>query len=424
MTRLFGLMLIGFVWLLTNPLNAAVPEVAELTFDSRWQTPLTATNGLPRWIQGVDQQGGHFATTTNCWYVEAAQPVAAGRLSIRLDRQLLNEDVALAILYDHNDAADFVVQLFDDQNQVIVLDLFGNIMAVGKEAKTDTFIVPLRQFPTATRITIRRVKGDIRVYGAVLYPVVGPEVADAHTLQELAKLMGDKLSPENPLVRSINRIAAATGLQQNWGRPNSPTQSATTPSKDIPDEARKVGDGWAVLPFFADSDWGSGRGEPSMVAKSEILLQGRSVRTLAAYPIPAVVTCDVQLEQRLASDGSLDIFLIPPNLSRDRYPKPMVNIRLIYSNTGDYGSVDRIDINQTDAGGHLTTWSDTTFQMTAGKAYPIQLEATNPGQIHLTIGGKEIKVPNTFRLPYRQFQVQILGWQPTNRWHVRNFNVR
>jgi len=156
--------------------------VAELTFDSRWQTPLTATNGLPRWIHGVDQQDGHFATTTNCWYAEAAQPVAVGRLSIRLDRQLLNEDVALAILYDHNDAADFVVQLFDDQNQVIVLDLFGNIMAVGNEAKTDTFIVPLRQFPTATRITIRRVKGDIRVYGAVLYPVVGPEVAPMNTL--------------------------------------------------------------------------------------------------------------------------------------------------------------------------------------------------------------------------------------------------
>ena len=194
--------------------------------------------------------------------------------------------------------------------------------------------------------------------------------------------------------------------------------------KDIPDEARKVGDGWTVLPFFTDSDWGSGRGEPSMVAKSEILLQGRSVRTLATYPTPAVVACDVQLEQRLASDGSLDIFLIPPNLSRDRSPKPMVNIRLIYSNTGDYGSVDRIDINQTDDGGHLTTWSDTAFQVTAGKSYPIQLAVTNLGQIHLTVGGKEIKVPNTFRLPYRQFQVQILGWQPTNRWHVRNFKVR
>ncbi len=38
MNRPFGFMLIGLVWLLANPLQAAVPEVAELTFDSRWQT--------------------------------------------------------------------------------------------------------------------------------------------------------------------------------------------------------------------------------------------------------------------------------------------------------------------------------------------------------------------------------------------------
>ena len=423
MNWLIGMMLTAMITT-ALPLAAAVPEVAEITFDSRWQNPRTATNGLPRWVQGVNQQDGHFSVQTNCWYVEASQPAAVGRLSILLDRKLLNEDVALAILYEHNDAADFVVQLFDDQNQVIVLDLFGNIMAVGKEAKTDTFIVPLRQFPTATCVTIRRVKGDIRVYGAVLYPVVSPEITDENTLKELAKLMGDKLSPENPLVKSINSIAAGKGLQQNWISPNTQIQPALTPLKDLPDAARKIGDGWAVLPFFSDSNWGAGRGEPSLVDKSEILLRGRSVRTLAAYQTPAIVACDLQLEQRLASDGSLDIFLIPPNLSRDLYPKPMVNVRLIYSNTGDYNSVDRIDINQTDEAGRLLTWSDPAFKLTAGQSYHIQMEVTKDGKLHLNIGGKEIQIPPAFSLLYREFQVQILGWQPTNRWHVRNFSVR
>src|SRR5204863_64658 len=33
--------------------------------------------------------------------------------------------------------------------------LFGNLTAVSAEARTDTFIVPWRRFPTATKITIR-----------------------------------------------------------------------------------------------------------------------------------------------------------------------------------------------------------------------------------------------------------------------------
>lgn len=27
-------------------------------------------------------------------------------------------------------------------------------------------------------------------------------------------------------------------------------------------------------------------------------------------------------------------------------------------------------------------------------------------------------------VPYEHFQIQLGSWQPTNRWHVRNFRVR
>jgi hypothetical protein len=32
----------------------------------------------------------------------------------------------------------------------------------------------------------------------------------------------------------------------------------------------------------------------------------------------------------------------------------------------------------------------------------------------------ELKLP----APYDRFQITLRGWQPTNRWYVRNFAVR
>ncbi len=181
---------------------------------------------------------------------------------------------------------------------------------------------------------------------------------------------------------------------------------------------------WIALPFHKDSDWPATRGEPAIIQDNDILIQGRPVRSQQTFTESLTMECDVQLEKRFANDGSLDLFLIPPNLPCDRYPKPMVNLRLIYSNTGDYGSVDRIDMNKTDERGGNSTWSDRAFQLAAGKVYHLQLEVTNAGQIRLHIDGKEIKIPDTFKLSDHEFQVQISGWQPTNRWHVRNFIVR
>ncbi len=72
---------------------AVEPQVAQLSFDAR--LPQTSTNGLPMWIVRVDQQGGEFTDSPKCWHVPATQPVGVGRLVVTLDRQVMQEDLAL-----------------------------------------------------------------------------------------------------------------------------------------------------------------------------------------------------------------------------------------------------------------------------------------------------------------------------------------
>ena len=200
-------------------LRATEPEVVELTLDGEFENALNKnrpSDKWPAWIVNVQQEGGQFRKQPSCWNVDESQPVGYGRLSVTLNRDMMKEDVALAILYEGNQRTDIAVQLFDADGRVVVLDLFGNLVEVGRDAKTDTFIVPLRKYPTATTISIRRISGDVKLFGLALYPVVGEAQGDKEALEQLAKLLGDPLSPENPLVKSIQKIARRTELPVNW----------------------------------------------------------------------------------------------------------------------------------------------------------------------------------------------------------------
>lgn len=217
-------------WLTTAPaflshVAAIEPEVAVLAFDSlsveTFHHP-QAEDALPPWILGIEQEGGRFLDQPHCWYVEESQPVGHGRLSILLDREILQEDLALSILFEGDDQSDVAVQLFDANDKVVVLDLFGNLVEVGEDARTDTFILPLLKYPGATKITIRRVSGEIKVYGAVLYPVVLEAEADQQTLQELAKLLGDPLNPEKPVADGLKNISKHGDLSSPSPRESEP----------------------------------------------------------------------------------------------------------------------------------------------------------------------------------------------------------
>src|SRR5436309_2234304 len=97
-------MAVGVASVLADP-----PEVAELTFDASFRS-LTghphATNSWPAWVVRVDQQDGEFLVSPPCWQALSASPVGSGRLTVSLDRSLMQEDLAVALLYEGDEHTD------------------------------------------------------------------------------------------------------------------------------------------------------------------------------------------------------------------------------------------------------------------------------------------------------------------------------
>ncbi len=304
---------------------------------------------------------------------------------------------------------------------MIVLDLFANLVVVGREAKTDTFVVPLRKYPAAAKVAVRRIRGDVKVFGLALMPVVGEAEGDAQTLQELARLLGDPLSPDTPLVKGIASIAARNDVPVEWlGQKRAEDAAGSRPLVT----SRPADAYWEVLPFPRDSDWPGRRGEPSVVATGELVLQGQPIRFNRVLSAPVAIECDVQLEQRAANDGSLDLHFIPGGMAKDIVPRPATKFRLIYSNTGEYGSVDRLEIDRNGVDGDEILWSHAPFKLEAGRVYHVVLSVDTSGRPTAAVDGRSYELPEGLTVPHERFQIQLLGWQPTNRWHVRNFVVR
>ena len=184
------------------------PEVAELSFDRLFENPATfATVPKPAWVVGVEQQGGSFLDDPHSWQVAASAPEGTGRLTISLDRSKVGADLAATILFGAEEASDIAVQLFDARGRAVVIDLFGNLVDVTKNFSTNTFIIPLRKYPTAEKVVLSRIRGPLSVYGMVLYPVVSEGQPVNGELEKLARMLGDPLSPENPLLKNVQNIA-------------------------------------------------------------------------------------------------------------------------------------------------------------------------------------------------------------------------
>ncbi len=208
---------------------AAHRETAELNFDRRFEKANALANPpQPAWIQRVEQSGGRFLDDPRCWLADALQPEGVGRITITLDRRVMKDNLVATLLFDAAPDTDFAVQLFDAAGRVIVVDLFGNLVDVSKEVTTDTFVIPLTKYPTAEKIVLRRIKGDLRIYGCVLYPVVTEGEADPAELAKLARVLGDPLSPENPLVKGLRAIAKNGSIPLVAPAPPAPPEPAPT----------------------------------------------------------------------------------------------------------------------------------------------------------------------------------------------------
>ena len=232
---------------------AVTPQVAELSFDKRFEKAgAIPDTEVPAWVAGVEQQGGAFLDEPKCWHVAATGKEGAGRLAIALDRKRINENLVATVLFDADDSADIAIQLFDGQGRAVVLDLFGNLVDVGRDATTNTFVIPLVKYPSAEKIVIRRIRGDVKVYGIVLYPVVTEGTPVKEALTELARVLGDPLSPENPLLKGLQQIAKSGSVAINPVHPPTPKAESEKNADAKPRgkyaAARAPAPGVAILP--------------------------------------------------------------------------------------------------------------------------------------------------------------------------------
>ena len=207
----FGLALAGMFVLQGGLAGAGVTNTppAVLTFQASLfaRTPPPA---LPDWLPAAGfEQGELISGERPAWQAAASLPEGRGLVWLDLDRTRMNEDLALTLLHEEEAGADLSVQLWDAESRVVALDLFKNALALSAEARTDTFILPLRQYPTATRIVLHRMSGGLRLFGAVLTPVVTPQDSDLETMLETARRFGNPVSPEGDLVRRIEAARRA-----------------------------------------------------------------------------------------------------------------------------------------------------------------------------------------------------------------------
>lgn len=231
---------------LVSPCLGADPDVAQLAFDtSYFQPDALQKAGLPAWVKSVEQQQGAYRDEPKCWFVSQTQAKGAGKLMIAIDRTKLNTDLVATVLFDAGDGADIAVQLVDAKGLVVSVDLFGNLVDVGKQAMTNTFVVPLEKYPTAEKIVLRRIQGDVTVYGVVLYPVMSEGTPKAGAMEALAKVLGDPLSPENPLVKGLQGVARNGHVALSPAAPTKAAIKAAAPAAATTKTERYKG---AVLP--------------------------------------------------------------------------------------------------------------------------------------------------------------------------------
>ena len=211
-------------------LSDPVPPAILLFEPTLFASPSPAS--LPGWIAGVGQEGG--LADESAWHVAESTPPGMGRIWIDLNRDVLNENLAITLVSERQTPSDLIIQLCDASGQVVVLDLFGNIMAAAVESRADTFVIPLRKFPTVSRIVLRRISGEPTLYGTALVPVVLEKEAGSNLVEQLqlARFLGDRLSPENELVR---RVRAITGAGSNVVKSAQAfIPAAVTPMRPVP----------------------------------------------------------------------------------------------------------------------------------------------------------------------------------------------
>jgi len=208
------------VLLFTLPVFAEInpsPTVIAVDFQTvRSVADLDALAEASPWLQNIEASEGTFDGSRGAWVADDDLPFGQGSLSLGLRRDQIAADLALTLIYEETTNGDFIVQLWDARNQILAADLFSNIIVAGREAKTDTFILDLARYPTATQVVLRRLKGEIRLYGLILSPVACEVPMEDCDTYELAIQFEQGITSESELVQAAAQMTQPQGQTVDW----------------------------------------------------------------------------------------------------------------------------------------------------------------------------------------------------------------
>lgn len=200
--RIFGLIGLMITFAVGEEVPLPVPEITVVSFsmDDGGSTVLTDAAELGQVVSAAVAQGEMVATEDGTdWLVSADQPFGIGRLDIVLNRDKIASDLAMVFNASAGPQPHLAVQLFDAEGKALAIDLFGDLAKKAEEAGTDTFVIPLTRYPSATKLVIRRLTGSLRVREVLLMPVITDATgANVEHERALANALGEQLSGSHP----------------------------------------------------------------------------------------------------------------------------------------------------------------------------------------------------------------------------------
>jgi hypothetical protein len=179
---------------------------------------------------------------------------------------------------------------------------------------------------------------------------------------------------------------------------------------------------WDVLPYPRDSDWPAWSGVPGNLEGETLVLQGHPVRTHETYSAPLTVECEVELEARVAADGFFGVGFVPVGAPPDVGPLNLRWLQIACRGSSAASGRDALAFLARDGSvKDRLVWGEKPFAVTAGKPCTVRLEVAEDG-IRVVVDGRAYDLKGV-KIPYNRFHIWLDGWQPTNRWRVRNFVI-
>jgi hypothetical protein len=181
---------------------------------------------------------------------------------------------------------------------------------------------------------------------------------------------------------------------------------------------------WDRLPFPKDSDWPGSKGEPAIIEGDALALQGQDVRTTRIYQLPLTVDFDVEVAKGAVPDGGFQLMFAPTNSPPDVDLARFIILCISYQSptAASVGSSGALLVYVKDGPSPARiVQGPVPFTCEEGQFYHLHVEARVDG-LSITTDQRGVE-PIALKIPYGQLFVQMHGWKPPSRWHVRNFMV-